>query len=310
MALPFHAYRLDIIFIIALICGSTLPEGLFIGRMLILPALMIIITVTSLRFPRDFFRHPASLFYSSLRGNLMNYLVLGNFILLTSASLIQKQELWIGMVLVAAMPSSLEIILLGDLLRIEKNYVFTSVAGTYLGALLIVPLVGLCFFKYLHLNYWNIIVLILCLIVLPLVISRLAIEKEWDETIKKHEDTALDYCYFVVFYAITANSRNFLLNLSSDLLIIALIAFTGTFAFYFVIRRIGVYFRGQENKINFFILLGTMKDCGLAGGIALTLFNQEVAVPSLIFAVSTFIYMNWLRFKTKHLNGSNNSQII
>lgn len=240
----------------------------------------------------------------------MNYLVLGNFILLTSASLIQKQELWIGMVLVAAMPSSLEIILLGDLLRIEKNYVFTSVAGTYLGALLIVPLVGLCFFKYLHLNYWNIIVLILCLIVLPLVISRLAIEKEWDETIKKHEDTALDYCYFIVFYAITANSRNFLLNLSSDLLIIALIAFTGTFAFYFVIRRIGVYFRGQENKINFFILLGTMKDCGLAGGIALTLFNQEVAVPSLIFAVSTFIYMNWLRFKTKHLNGSNNSQII
>lgn len=310
MALPFHAYRLDIIFIIALICGFTLPEGLFIGRMIILPALMIIIIVTSLRFPRGFFRHPASLFYSSLRGNLMNYLVLGNFILLTSASLIQKQELWIGMVLVAAMPSSLEIILLGDLLRIEKNYVFTSVAGTYLGALLIVPLVGLCFFKYLHLNYWNIIVLILCLIVLPLVISRLAIEKEWDETIKKHEDTALDYCYFIVFYAITANSRNFLLNLSSDLLIIALIAFTGTFAFYFVIRRIGVYFRGQENKINFFILLGTMKDCGLAGGIALTLFNQEVAVPSLIFAVSTFIYMNWLRFKTKHLNGSNNSQII
>jgi predicted Na+-dependent transporter len=46
-----------------------------------------------------------------------------------------------------------------------------------------------------------------------------------------------------------------------------------------------------------------MKDCGLAGGIALTLFNQEVAVPALIFAVFTFVYMNWLRFKTRNISG-------
>ena len=132
MALTFQAHRWNIIFIIALICGMIFPQGLQLGRMLILPALMIIITITLLRFPRGFFRHPGSLFYSSIRGNLLNYLVLGNFIILTGAFLIQKQELWVGMVLVAAMPSSLEIILLGILLRIEKNYVFTSIAGTFL----------------------------------------------------------------------------------------------------------------------------------------------------------------------------------
>ena len=306
MALPFNAYRSNIIFIIALICGLTLPQGLYVGKILILPALTIIITITLLRFPRGFFRHPGSLFYSSIRGNVMNYLVLGNFIILTSAFLIHKQELWIGMVLVAAMPSSLEIILLGILLRIEKNYVFTSIAGTYLGALFIVPLVGLCFLKYINLNYWNVIVLVLCLIFLPLVISRLAVEKEWDKTIKKYEDMAIDYGYFIVFYAITANSRDFLMNLSYDLVIVSLIAFTSTFVFYFAIRKIGFYFHGKENKINFFILLGTMKDCGLAGGIALTLFNQEVAIPALIFAFFTFIYMNWLRYKTRHINSSNN----
>ena len=303
MALTFQAHRWNIIFIIALICGMIFPQGLHVGRMLILPALMIIITITLLRFPRGFFRHPGSLFYSSIRGNLLNYLVLGNFIILTGAFLIQKQELWVGMVLVAAMPSSLEIILLGILLRIEKNYVFTSIAGTFLGTLFIVPLVGLCFFKYINLNYWNIIVLILFLIVLPLVISRLAVEKEWDHVIKKYEDTTRDYCYFTVFYAITANSRSFLINLSTELIMIAGIAFTSTFVFYFLIRKIGLYFHEQENKVNFFILLGTMKDCGLAGGIALTLFNQEVAVPALIFAVFTFVYMNWLRFKTRNISG-------
>ena len=79
----------------------------------------------------------------------MNYLVLGNFIILASIFLIHKQELWIGMILIAAVPPSLEIIILGNLLHIEKTSVFTSLAGAYLGALFIIPLIGLGFLKYI-----------------------------------------------------------------------------------------------------------------------------------------------------------------
>jgi bile acid:Na+ symporter, BASS family len=306
MALPSYTfYRSNFIFFIALICGAFLPQGFQIGNILILPALIVIITITLLRFPRGFFRHPGSLFYSSMQGNIMNYLILGNFIILAGAFLIHKQELWIGMVLVAVMPSSLEIITLGNLLLVEKNYIFTSLAGTYLGTLLIAPLVGFSFLKYIHLNYWNIILLILGLIVLPLLISRIIIDKEWDKLIEKYEDTAMDFGYFIVFYAITANSRNFLMNWSLDLLFIALIAFGSTFLFYFMIRRIGFYLHEEENKINFFILLGTMKDCGLAGAIALIVFSQEAAIPPLMFAFFTFIYMNWIKYKTRHITNSN-----
>jgi BASS family bile acid:Na+ symporter len=74
-----------------------------------------------------------------------------------------------------------------------------------------------------------------------------------------------------------------------------------------MIRQIGFYLHEQENKINFFILLGTMKNCGLAGGIALTVFSPEVALPSLIFAVFTFIYMNWIKYRTRHITNSDNN---
>jgi hypothetical protein len=121
VAIPFYAHRSNLIFLIALICGILFPQGMLPARILILPALTLIITITLLKFPRGFFRHMGSLLYSSLQGNVMNYLVLGNFIILTGAFLVHKQELWVGMVLVAAMPSSLETILLGNLLRIEKN---------------------------------------------------------------------------------------------------------------------------------------------------------------------------------------------
>lgn len=238
----------------------------------------------------------------------MNYLVLGNFIILSGIFLIHKQELWVGMVLVAAMPLSLEIIIMGDLLHIEKNYVFTSVAGTYLGALVIIPLVVLGLLKYIpeeiNLNYWNVIVMIVCLIVLPLLLSRLAVDKGWDEILHQHDDIIMDYSVFVVFYAITASARNFILNRSADLLIIVAIAFASTFLFYFIARRIGYYFHVPQEKINYFILPGTMKECGLAGGIALTVFSPEVAVPSLIFAVFTYAYMNWLKFRFRDLAAS------
>jgi BASS family bile acid:Na+ symporter len=290
-----------VIFLLALICGIILPQGLFLGKILILPALMVILTFTLLRFPRGFFRRPGPLLSASIRSNVMNYLVLGNFIILASIFLIHKQELWVGMVLIAAVPPSVAIIPLGNLFRVEKTSIFTGLAGAYLGALLIIPLIGLGFFKYIHLNYWTIILLILELILLPLALSRLAVDKAWDKIIEPYEETIIDYCSFIVFYTIMASSRNILLDWSSDLFVIALIAFLSTFFFAFAIGKIGNYFYSHENKITFFLLLGTIKDCGLAGGIALILFNQEAALPSLIFAIFTFIYLNWLKYKMRHI---------
>jgi BASS family bile acid:Na+ symporter len=295
-------YRSNLIFLLALIFGIALPQGFAIGKTLIFPALIIILSITLLRFPRSFFRHPGPLLSASIQGNIMNYLVLGNFIILTSIFLIQKQEFWIGMILIAAMPPSLDIILLGNLSRIENNSVFTSLAGAYLGALLIIPLIGLGFLKYIIPNYWNIIVIVLGLILLPLILSRLVIDNGWDKKIEPAKETIIDYCYFVVFYTITASGRNLLMRWSFDLFVIAFIALVSTFIFSYTIRKIGLYFHSNENKITSFLLMGTMKDCGLAGGIALILFSREVALPSLIFAVFTFIHINWLKYKMSHID--------
>jgi BASS family bile acid:Na+ symporter len=310
MALSTYLFsRSNLLFLLALICGIILPQGFPIGNILILPALMVILTITLLRFPRGFLLRPGPLFSASIRSNVMNYLVLGNFIILASIFLIHKQELWVGMVLIAAMPPSVATIPLGNLLRADKTSVFTGLAGAYLGALLIIPLIGLGFFKYIHLNYWTIILLILELILLPLALSRLAVDKAWDKIIEPYEETIIDYSSFLVFYTIMASSRNLLINWSSDLFVIALIAFVSIFFFAFAIGKIGNYFHDPENKNTSFLLLGTMKDCGLAGGIALILFNQETALPSLIFAIFTFIYMNWLKYKMRHIiNGPNNQE--
>jgi bile acid:Na+ symporter, BASS family len=307
MALSTNFSRFNLIFLLALICGMFLPKGFSIGNALVFPALIVILTITLLRFPRGFFRSPGPLLSASIQGNVMNYLVLGNFIILASVFLIHRQELWIGMILIAAVPPSLEIINLGNLSHIENNSVFTSLAGAYIGALLIIPLIGLGFFKYMPLNYWNIILIVLGLILLPLALSRLIIEKDWDKIIDPHEVTIIDYCYFIIFYTITASSGNVLADWSSDLSVIALTAFASIFFFAFAIRKIGFFFHVNESKITSLLLMGTMKDCGLAGGIALILFNRDVALPALIFAVFTLIHINWLKYKIKRINMASNN---
>ena len=130
--------RSHILFLLAIGIGILLPQAAEIASVLTLPALTVILTITLLRFPRGFFRRPGPLLSGAIWGNVMNYLVLGNLIIMASIFLIREEGFWVGMVLIAAAPPATTIIQLGNILRIDKQSMFSGVAiGTYLGAILI-----------------------------------------------------------------------------------------------------------------------------------------------------------------------------
>jgi|YelNatPaOPRAMG01_1025707.scaffolds.fasta_scaffold42812_2 BASS family bile acid:Na+ symporter len=290
-----YSYFPMMVFLLSLACGFLWPRGLPIGKLLILPALAVTITINLLKFPRGFFRNPGSLFYSSLHGNLMSYVISGSLIILSGAFLIEKQELWIGMVLVAAMPASLQSVNFVVYPSIDKNSLLTGICGTYFGALLFIPLAGFCFLKYVQMSAWNISLLVLMLIFLPMVLSRLVIQNDWSLAVRKYENIILNFCLFIIYYTIAANGKEFLTHFSSDIAFALIIAFTVSIILGFLIKKTDSYFfHEHDDKVNALIILGTMKNCGLAGGIALAVFSPEVALPALIFSVFTFINALWL----------------
>jgi BASS family bile acid:Na+ symporter len=296
-----HSYSPMVVFLLSLACGYFLPQGLPIGKGLILPALAVTITMNLLLFPRGFFRNPGALFYSSLHGNLMSYVISGSLIILSSAFLIEKQELWIGMVLVAAMPASLQSVSFAAFSSIDKDSLLTGISGTYFGALLFIPLTGICFLKYVQMNAWSISLLVLLLIFLPIALSRLVIQNNWSQAVRKHENIILNLCLFIIYYAIAANGKESLTDFSSDIAFALMIAFTATIILGFLIRKIdSCFFHEHDDKVNALIILGTMKNCGLAGGIAMAVFNPQVALPALIFSVFTFINALWLTRMTEN----------
>ena len=52
-----------------------------------------------------------------------------------------------------------------------------------------------------------------------------------------------------------------------------------------------------EGTVTSLVLLGTLKNYGIAGGLALALFSKEAASPSTVSSVFMIIYIIWLEWK-------------
>lgn len=289
--------RSHILFLLAILIGILLPQAAEIASVLTLPALTVILTITLLRFPRGFFRRHRPPLSGAIWGNVMNYLILGNLIIMASIFLIREEGFWVGMVLIAAAPPATTIIQLGNILRIDKQSMFSGMAGAYLGAALIVPLIGLGFLKFIPLNHFGLILLIAELTLLPLFLSRLAVDKDWDKLIENYKDHITDWCFFIIFYALVAGTRYLVIHRPLDVVYMFVIAAISTFLLGFIINLVGNYYGVAKEKISSLVFLGTMKNYGMAGAIALNVFNKQAALPALVFSVVMFIYIIWLKYK-------------
>ena len=129
----------------ALALGLFLPQASELASMLVLPALAVALAVTLLRFPAGYLKKPGELLAGALWGILMNYLLLGNLILLGGLFLIRDEKFWEGMVLLAAVPPSALVLSLGEKIKSARGLILAGFAGTYAGALILIPLIGIAF---------------------------------------------------------------------------------------------------------------------------------------------------------------------
>jgi len=289
-----------LLFIAAIVLGLYLPQAAPVACVLIMPVLMITFTVTLLRYPGGFFKRPRALFSGALWGNLMSYLVSGNLIILGSIFLIRDEKFWTGLVLIAAVPPAVAILPLSEKIQGDKMLTLAGFAGTYVGALILTPLIGVAFLKYIPIHYTKLIILAVALILLPLILSRLAVDRDWETKIHPYEGRISDGCFFVVFYALAASNAQLIRQWPLDILFIALLALAVIILVTLALALIRRFYRISHSTISSLLLLGTMKNYGLAGGIALYIFNPEAAVPALIFSVFMFIHMIWLQFSARN----------
>lgn len=289
----------NVIFALAVGFGLAVPGPSEWIRPLILPALAVVLTVSLLGISNDLFRRPGKLIAPSLAGIFLNYLVLGNVIVLLAAWLVQEDLLWKGFVLMAAVPPAVAIIPFASSLRGDLFLSLVGTVGGYLGGLVLMPLMLGALLGGSLADPSVLVQHVLVLIVFPLAVSRLILIKGWHLRIRPVRGPLTDWGFFLVIYAITGLNRDILFRNPEVLIPIALIVFTTTFVLGFLAERVARLFHVKEDTRVSLVLLGTLKNYGLTGGLALSLFGREAALPAAMGSLFLILYYMWLGRKRR-----------
>lgn len=259
-----------------------------------LPVLAVVMTVAITNVPNDYFRHWRSFVFPSLTGIVMTYFVLGGPLLVLAAIFINDKNIWTGFVLVAFVPPAVAVIPFTFLLKGDVSYTLAATVSSYLAALVIMPVMFFVFIGEGFNQTEKLIEIMFLLIVLPIVISRLIIYFRLQEKIAYFRGMITDWGFFIVLYTIIGLNRELIFKNPQMVLPIALIIFSTIFILGFLIRKIGYILKVSSSRITALMLLGTLKNQGVAGGMAITLFAKEAALPSAIYTVFMIIYFIWL----------------
>jgi BASS family bile acid:Na+ symporter len=287
------------IFLFALGLGLFLPHAVQMTRHLILPALALAMTLSTMEIDGALFRQTRSLLLPALIGIIMSYIVLGNVIIGLATLLFSDEMIWTGFVLLAAVPPAIAVIPFSGFLRGNSSVSLLGTMGGYLGGLAIMPLIAVSLLRSLSFDPFNLVMITLELIVLPLAVSRLLIRRGWRERIDPYRGAVTNWSFFVVLYTLVGLNHHIILDRTLTLLPIASIAFLSMFILGFLIDWVGSLFHIPKETRTSLVLLGTLKNQGLAGGLALTLFGQEAALPGAVTTIVMIAYIIWLDFKKR-----------
>jgi len=289
----------NFIFLLAITFGLVLPQAAEWTKIVMMPALALVMTLATINVPNDYFLNPRAIIKPSLAGILMTYVILGGAILLVSALLIDDHNLWIGFVLIAAVPPAVAVIPFTAILEGNVSYTLSGTVASYLAALLIMPLMFWIFIGTGFDDPYKLVRIMLLLIVLPLVLSRVILYFNWQDSFAPVRGLLTDWGFFIVLYSIIGVNRDLIFNRPLTVVPVAGSVFATTFVLGWAIQKTCVLFKVDKRNIISLVLQGTLKNQGIAGGLAIALFEKEAALPSAIYSVFLILYFMWLDWR-KH----------
>ena len=289
----------DFIFVLAITCGFLFGRGAAWTKSLVLPALAVVMTVSTLGIPTSLFKSPRAVFRPIIAGVVMSFFVQGGLLIGLGSWLIHDQTLWTGMVLLASVPPGVAVIPFTNLLKGDTHFSLVATVGGYLFGLILTPLICLVILGATLIHPAKILLVRTELVVIPFVLSRLLVFKGIDRSILPYKGVITNWGFFVVIFTIIGLNRMIFFQDMPFVLPVILISFAGTFV-------LGVLIEAACHFLNVplplrvsFNLLGTQKNAGTAAGIGLVLFGKTAALPAAVFTIFMIIYFIALGFRQR-----------
>ncbi len=290
------------ILLLALVLGLVLHQGAYWTNKVTLPALAIVMTLSTMSVSGNLGRSFRSILPPALIGIGMNYVLLGGFLLAMNAVLIREKAIWYGFVLLAAAPPAVAVIPFTDFLNGDRSLSLLGTMGAYLGALILMPLIALGLLGSSLIDPVNLLMIMLQLIIIPLILSRVLMRTRFADYLEPIKGAITNWSFFVVVYTIVGLNREVFLGRPLSMVPVFIIAFASTFLLGFLIEWITKHFQVHPEISTSLVLLGTLKNYGLTGGLALAIFSRQTAVPATVSTIFMIVYVIWLGMKKERVN--------
>jgi BASS family bile acid:Na+ symporter len=289
----------DFLLFLAIILGLLAGEGARWTENIVIPALALVMTLSTMGVPGSIFHTPRTLVVPALVGLAMNYGILSSLLWGLNILLIQEEVLSTGFIIMVAVPPAVAVIPFSVLLNGNVNFSLIATIGCYLGALAITPSITIGLLGSGFFDPGKLMTILVELILGPLVLSRILRRSGLSGRIDPLKGAITNWSFFVVTYTIVGLNRAIILNRPLSLLPAAAIAVASTFLLGYLIESAGRLFRLDPKTTTSLVLLGTQKNTGLAAGLALALFSEKTAVPATITTIFMIVHMIWLSLKMR-----------
>jgi BASS family bile acid:Na+ symporter len=290
----------NFILVLSIVIGLAVGEkGAVLTRPAVLPILALIMTLSATSITSREFASIKTMPGRILIALLINYVVAGGIILLMGRWLIDDRELWTGLVVIAAVPPAIAAVPWTYILGGDTLFSLVSLLVMYLAALVVTPAIMIAFLGVGSLEPVELLILLSELILIPIVASRILLFTGLSKRIDKWRGTIVNWGFFIVIFTIIGLNRQAFFGEFDILLKLAIIAIVASFGLSYAIELIAKAFHARQETIISLILVGAMKNFGLASGILLTLFSERATIPTSIMTVFFLSRTLWLGFHFK-----------
>jgi len=292
----------NFIFLLAIGLGFFLGKGAVWTRQTVLPALAVIMTVSTLGIPTSLFKNPRVILRPITWGIVMSFIVQGGLLIGFGRWLVSDQMLWTGIVLVASVPPAVAVIPFTGLLEGDTNFSLIATVGGYLSGLVLTPLICLAILGATLIHPTKILLILTELVIAPIVLSRILAWKGIDARILPYKGLITNWGFFVVIYTIIGLNRNVFFSDPAFVLPVIILCFVGTFVLGVLIEFLCHFLKVEKSLRASINLLGTQKNAGTAAGIGLVLFGKTAALPAAVFTIFMIFYFIFLGLRQQWQN--------
>jgi len=282
------------ILVAAFVAGLIFSDAASASRWMTMPALSVILTVSSTQFSLRDFVPLQRVVQPVLTAMVLNFLVLGTVILLLARWLAPTNDLWIGCVLLASSPPGVAIIPLTQVLRGDTRLSMQGTFGAYFVCLLLTPALVYLLTGDPTVSPTSLFRTILLLVLVPFAFAQLINASPLKPQVARWRGQVINWGFFVVIFTVVGVNSAVFTSQPRVLAALSVPAVASSFGIALMVNLVGKRLGVPHATRMSWMLMSSIKTSAFAAAIGLSMYGQEASIPGAVFSAWYALYFIYL----------------